>query len=74
MIKEIKLKSCIEFAVATEDIGAKFYTRMASRFAGNQEVSNLFELLGKDEEVHKHNCVTLLNSYLSDLEEYLLGD
>ena len=61
MIKEITLRGCIEFAVATEDIGAKFYSRLAKRFAGSQELANLFELLGKDEEVHKQQFLELLN-------------
>lgn len=61
MIEDISLKGCIEFAVATEDVGAKFYGRLARKFAGNQEVSNLFELLGKDEEVHKRQFSELLN-------------
>ena len=60
MIEDISLKGCLEFAVATEDLGAKFYSRLAKRFAGNQEVANLFELLGRDEEVHKTQFSNLL--------------
>ena len=60
MLEDISLKSCIEFAVATEDIGAKFYGRLAKKFAGSQEIANLFELLGKDEQVHKQQFSELL--------------
>lgn len=60
MIDDISLKSCMEFAVATEDVGAKFYGRLARKFTGNQELSTLFDLLGKDEEVHKRQFSELL--------------
>lgn len=60
MIEDMSLKGCLEFAVATEDIGAKFYSRLAKKFATNTEVANLFELLGKDEIVHKAQFSDLL--------------
>jgi rubrerythrin len=60
LIKDITLKGCIEFAVATEDVGAKFYRQLAKQFAGNRELSELFDLLGKDEEEHKRQFSELL--------------
>jgi rubrerythrin len=60
LIKDISLKGCLEFAVATEDVGAKFYAQLAEKFTGNPEVSNLFELLGKDEEEHKRQFSEML--------------
>ena len=79
MIEDIPLKGCIKFAVATEDVGAKFYGQLAKRFAGNREVSDLFELLGKDEEEHKRQFSQLLNqlpeetgaSHSPDKSEYI---
>ena len=61
MITEVSLKGCLEFAVATEDAGAKFYSQLAGRFADNREVAELFELLSKDEVVHKQQFTELLN-------------
>jgi rubrerythrin len=61
LIKDITLKGCIEFAVATEDVGAKFYGQLAKKFADNRELSELFKLLGKDEEEHKLQFSKLLN-------------
>lgn len=61
MIEGISLRGCLEFAVATEDAGAKFYNRLAKRFAGSQEVANLFESLGKDEQLHKQQFSELLD-------------
>jgi rubrerythrin len=60
MLEDISLKGCMEFAIVTEEIGAKFYGRLAKIFAENQEIANLFELLGKDEQVHKQQFSELL--------------
>ncbi len=60
MLEDISMKSCMEFAVVTEENGAKFYGRLAKKFADNQEIANLFELLGKDEQVHRQQFSELL--------------
>jgi rubrerythrin len=62
MIKDLSLKSCVEFAIATEETGARFYARLAGNFAGNQELASIFQLLGHDEEVHKGQFSELLNN------------
>ena len=59
-MKGITLKDCVEFAVATEDIGARFYAGLAKKFAGNAELTELFGQLGKDEEVHRQQFSDLL--------------
>lgn len=59
-MEEMTLKRCIEFAIATEENGARFYKRMAGKFAGNPEVSDLFKALAKDEMVHRKKFVNLL--------------
>lgn len=65
-MEEITLKKCIEFAVATEDNGAKFYDMMAGKFADNKEISELFKLLSKDEMVHKKQFTELLSQVPPD--------
>jgi len=60
MLEDVSLKSCLEFAVATEDFGTKFYGRLAKKFSGNGEIANLFEQLGKDEQIHKQQFSELL--------------
>lgn len=65
MIQDISPRGCIEFAIATEELGAKFYDRLAQRFDDSQETSDLFILLGKDEEAHKIQFSDLLK-HLSD--------
>jgi len=59
-MEEITLKKCIEFAISTEDTGAKFYDMMAGKFGTNQEISNLFKQLSKDEMVHKQQFSKLM--------------
>ena len=60
-MEEITLKKCIEFAISTEDTGAKFYDMMANKLVANQEVSNLFKQLSKDEMIHKQQFSKLLS-------------
>lgn len=59
-MEEITLKKCIEFAVTTEETGAKFYNILAGKFADNEEVSALFKLFSKDEAVHRQQFMDLL--------------
>lgn len=61
MIPEITLKNYIELAVATEENGAKFYQKLAKKFANNEDVSDLFTRLAKDEAIHKAKFLELLN-------------
>ena len=61
MIKEISLRGCLEFAITTEDVGAKFCRQLAELFVNDQELANLFELLARDEEVHKQQFSELLS-------------
>jgi rubrerythrin len=60
MIEDITLKGCMEFAVATEELGAKIYTRLADKFGENKEVASLFSRLAEDEQVHKRQFSELL--------------
>jgi rubrerythrin len=60
LIKDLSLKGCMEFAVATEDAGAKFYSQLTKKFVRNRELADLFELLGKDELEHKRQFSVLL--------------
>jgi rubrerythrin len=62
MIENVTVKHCIEFAVATEDIGAKYYARLADKFSSAKEVSDLFKQLGKDEQIHRQQFSELLNA------------
>jgi rubrerythrin len=60
MIEDITLKGCMEFAVATEEIGEKMYSRLAAKFSHSKEVSEIFSRLAADEQVHKRQFSELL--------------
>lgn len=60
MIEDMTLKGCMEFAVATEELGAKIYSRLATKFGNNKDVAELFSHLAADEKVHKQQFLALL--------------
>lgn len=62
MIKDLSLKNCVEFAIATEANGAQYYEQLAGNFAGNQELAGVFQQLSKDEVVHKAKFSELLKN------------
>jgi len=62
MIDSITLKDCIEFAVKTEELGARFYSRMSNKFSNEKEVAEIFGRLSKDEKTHQQQFSALLNN------------
>jgi rubrerythrin len=60
MLEELTLRKTIQFAVATEEIGAKFYHRMALKFSDEPEVAEVFAQLSRDEQVHQQQFGRLL--------------
>ena len=59
-MESISLRKCLNLAVVTEQVGAKFYDKMAKRFADNPEVGPVFAQLSKDEEAHEAQFKALL--------------
>jgi rubrerythrin len=60
MIEDITLKGCMEFAVATEELGSTYYARLAANFSGSKDIAQLFSRLAADEQVHKKQFSELL--------------
>lgn len=60
--EKLTLRKCIEFAITAEELGSKFYTRMALKFKDEPEVKELFEQLNRDEQVHHAQFSKLLDS------------
>ena len=52
MTVDITLDQLVAFAVQTEELGQRVYTRLARRFADDPELGKLFETFAKDEEHH----------------------
>jgi rubrerythrin len=50
----------MEFAVATEELGAKMYSRLAAKFSDSKDISEIFARLAADELVHKRQFSELL--------------
>jgi rubrerythrin len=66
MIEDVTPKKCMEFAIATEELGTRFYRRMASKFSENKEISQVFAQLAEDEQVHKRQFAELLERAPAD--------
>ena len=66
MIEDITLKNCLEFAIATEELGIKFYTSLANKFSDNKDTSQIFTQLAGDEQVHKNQFTELLRKAPAD--------
>jgi rubrerythrin len=60
MLEDMTLKGCMEFAIATEELGAKVYTELAAKFSNAKEISDLFSRLASDEKVHTQQFTELL--------------
>jgi rubrerythrin len=66
MSEELTITQAIEFAIATEDIGVKAYTKLAKRFSEQEDISEAFSLLAKDEKAHSAQFHKLLDNVPPD--------
>ncbi len=53
MTGPVTAREAIEFAVRTEELGAKFYKKLAAKFSADAELKEMFELLTRDEVAHE---------------------
>ena len=60
MLEELTLRKTIEFAIVTEELGAKFYNQMSRKFADDEDVSGVFAQLARDEDAHRAQFSKLL--------------
>ncbi len=58
---EFTLHEALKLAVTTEQIGAKVYTRYASKFAGQGKIAEVFAQLARDERAHESQFQALLD-------------
>ncbi len=52
MIEKLTPEACVEFAIRTEELGARMYEDLASRFTSEPELRDLFAALAADEVEH----------------------
>ena len=43
----------VRFAVATEEMGERTYSKLAAKFSDHQEISEAFSMLAADERAHR---------------------
>lgn len=60
MAQDLTLRECIQLAVTTEEIGRKFYERLARKFADDKDVAGVFSQLAEDEKAHEKQFKLLL--------------
>lgn len=52
MIKEPTIRKAVELAIQTEEVGIKFYQRIAKKFEERPEIAETFRRLSEDEKIH----------------------
>ena len=65
VLEELTLKKAVEFAAKTEELGSKFYGRIAKKFDDNKVVKEIFTILAREEVGHKK----AFEGLLADLPE-----
>lgn len=66
-------RRAIDFAMTTEELGERFYHRMANRFPSKPEVAAVFRKLAADEDAHRKQFSELLEAVekeRDDLREF----
>jgi rubrerythrin len=59
-MEDVTLKRAVEFAVATEEVGARAYKHMAEKLKDDEEIHPIFLRLAQDELAHEQYFRTLL--------------
>lgn len=61
MLEGFTIQKAVQFAVATEDLAALAYSRLAKKFSEQEEISKVFSLLASDEKGHLAQFKALLD-------------
>jgi rubrerythrin len=62
MMADLNLRKSIELAIATEQLGADYYSRMVRKFEKEKGLKEIFEKLVKDEKAHEAQFKALLKT------------
>jgi rubrerythrin len=57
------IKKALEIAVETEQLGEKLYNDMAVKFRNNEQLTEMFDFLAKDEADHEKQFKALLTGF-----------
>ena len=61
MFEDVTLRQTVEFAITTEELGAKYYERFAKKFEDDEEIQQIFTQLAQDEVGHEKQFRKLLD-------------
>jgi len=62
MITEPTVRKAVDLAIQTEEIGIKFYQRIAKKFEEQPEIAETFRRLAEDEKKHAARFRTILET------------
>ena len=62
MDEQLTIKRTLELAIATEELGAKFYEQLAAKFSDDRRLASLFKQLALEEQDHSGQFEGLLES------------
>lgn len=62
MAEDLTVRECIQLAITTEEMGCKFYNRLARKFADKKDIAEVFSQLAEDEDEHERQFKLLLET------------
>lgn len=62
MMEDLTLRKSLQLAVKTEQLGARYYERIARRFSDQKEIADIFTQLARDERSHETQFRAILDS------------
>ena len=68
MLEDTTIREAVQFAVGIEVTGEQLYTTLAERFSEQQDLSDTFSILAKDERAHGDRFKVLLDELPPDYE------
>jgi len=66
MLEGARLREAVEFAITTEQLGARFYEMLAEKFRDDAELHGLLVQLAVDEQAHETEFASLLERVPSE--------
>lgn len=66
MIQEPTVRKAVELAIQTEELGTKFYQRVAKKFEAQPETAETFRRLSEDEKAHAARFRSILEKTPED--------
>jgi rubrerythrin len=61
MLDHLTPRRGVELAIKTEELGQRIYGKLARRFRDDPEIRAVFEVLARDEELHRRQFAQLLD-------------